>query len=116
MRAIAFPLAIEGNMDFYVELKMLYSSREWPEILQDLLLSFDEMPNYPYWFPTEMIEEQQWTALLRFCQKNTSYLESYASYLLQDYRADIKNLFMQKITEKARTVANHSHYQSLRQT
>ena len=96
MRAIAFPLAVEGNIDFYKELKMLYSSEEWPEILQDLLLSFEEMPNYPYWFPTEMIEEQQWAALLRFCQKNPSYLESYASYLLQDYREEIKYLFMQK--------------------
>lgn len=116
MRAIAFPLAVEGNMEFYVELKTLYSRKEWPEILRDLLLSFDEMPNYPYWYPTEMIEEQQWAALLRYCQKNPETIESYARYLIQDYREEIKNLFMQKITEKARTVANRSHYQALRQT
>ena len=116
MRAIAFPLAVEGNMDFYVKLKMLSSKEEWPEVLQDLLLSFEEMPNYPYWFATEMIEEKQWAALLRYYQKNPLYLENYARYLVQDYREEIKYLFMQKISENARTVANRSHYQSLRQT
>ena len=114
MRAIAFPLAVEGSLEFYVALRTLYSNEEWPEILQDLLLSFDEMPHYPHWYATEMIEEQQWVALLHYCKKNPHLVESYAHYLIQDYREDVKALFMQKLMQEASTASNRSHYKALR--
>ncbi|KOS68303.1 hypothetical protein AEA09_06850 [Lysinibacillus contaminans] len=116
MRAIAFPLAVEGSMEFYEALKTLYSNDEWPEILQDLLLSFDEMPSYPFWYAIKMIEEQQWAVLLRYCKKHPEFLENYARYLIQDYREDVKALFMQKLTKEASTASNRGHYQALRKT
>lgn len=114
MRAIAFPLAIEGSADDFAVLKSLYTETEWPDILQDLLLAFEEMPNYPYWYPTIVIEEQQWSYLLQYCKKNPTLLESYANYLIQDYREDVKTLFMQKLTKEATTASNRSHYQAIR--
>ena len=85
--------------------------------LQDYLATFSSELSYTQHKIEELHvkEFMQWAALLQYCKK-PFYLESYASYLVQDYREEINNLFMQKITEKVRTVANRSHYQSLHQT
>lgn len=114
MRGIAFIRAAEGDWHFYQELKELYDHAEWHNIIQDLIVSFDELANYPSWYADILIEEKEFAKLLAYCQQSPSRIYTYSNYLKEDYPEEVKALFYQDIQKQATTVANRSDYQTLR--
>lgn len=114
MRGIAFIRAAEGDWHFYQELKELYDHAEWHNIIQDLIVSFDELANYPSWYADILIEVKEFTKLLAYCQQSPRRIYTYSTYLKDDYREEVKALFYQDIQKQAINVANRSDYQILR--
>ncbi|RIJ63511.1 hypothetical protein CW357_06800 [Rummeliibacillus sp. TYF005] len=114
MRGIAFMLAAEGDLYFYQELKELYDHSEWSNIVQDLIVAFDELANYPSWYPDLLINEREFAKLLNYCQQSPSRIYTYSTYLKEDFSEEVKALFYQDIKKQAITVANRSGYQILR--
>lgn len=114
MRGIAFIRAAEGDFHFYHELKELYNEEEWHSIIKELIVSFDEMPSYPTWYPTILIEENEFAKLLSYCQLSPSRIFTYSKYLKEDYPEEVKALYYQDITKQANNASNRSHYKELR--
>lgn len=114
MRGIAFIRAAEGDWHFYQELKALYNHAEWHNIIQDLIVSFDELANYPSWYADILIEEKEFAKLLAYCQQSPSRIYTYSTYLKEEFSEEVKALFYQDIQKQAITVANRSDYQILR--
>ncbi|MBE1555365.1 SWIM zinc finger family protein [Sporosarcina limicola] len=113
MREIAFTMVLQGYSGYYEKIKCLYLENEWQEVVDELLLAFDEKKYYPIVYLTILIEENRNRRLLKYCQESHYSILSYYKYLLNDYFAEVTSIFEDYIREKAHAATNRKDYQQV---
>ncbi|KOY80117.1 SWIM zinc finger family protein [Lysinibacillus macroides] len=109
MRQLASQLLLNGDYDFYRELKALYSTEQWPEALEDLL---DHLRN-SHLYPKIIVEEQHTLRMLAYCQEQPQRIIQYYPYIKEYYYEEVCALFIDTITNEAKIASNRKKYQDV---
>lgn len=117
---LAKVLFLDGNFDYYNELKILYSGREI-EIYNELK---EKLKNNTYNFNWKIKEvylklivlEKDLDEILIYVRENTSYIEKYAHILVDKYYDEVKEIYINLIKKEADLANSRSRYNTVCQT
>ncbi|WP_341300959.1 SWIM zinc finger family protein [Lysinibacillus sp. FSL H8-0500] len=109
MRQLALQLLLNGDYDFYRELKALYTVEQWPEALEELL---DHLIN-SYLYPKLIVEEQHTARILAYCQEQPQRIIQYYPHIKESYYEEVCALFIDTITAEAKIASNRKRYQDV---
>ena len=108
---LARTFVLDGNFDYYAKLKLLYSSAEWPSVLEDLLAEFDERSDRVY--VKILIEEGLKQLLLAYCRQKPWSLPGLYRHLIPDYADEISPLFEKLIRLEAGRASDRKGYRTV---
>ncbi len=113
-RALAIDFILQGEYDFYLELKRTYESMEWPSIYPKILEQYDNDRYFSQETYTRiLIEESEWQKLLAYVQDRPSTLERYYQHLLPMYKEEVYTLFVRYIEQNAAAASNRKDYRQV---
>ncbi|MGG1552979.1 SWIM zinc finger family protein [Paenibacillus ferrarius] len=113
-RKLAEEFALSGEYDFYTDLLKLYTEEEWPAVNERILTVLGQ-PKARSWMEDalylRLLKEQRDTKrLLAYVRENPSRLAELSSYLLEEHKADVHQLFTEYIEREAMQASNRSAY------
>ena len=88
-RQLALLLIYERDFEYFGKLKALYSSQEWPEVVEEILKEFEKTAYPPEIYVNILIEGKLFEQLLRYCQRYPDKIISLYSYLVEDYLDEV---------------------------
>ena len=98
-----------GSLEYFKELKKLYSQQEWQKIREDL---FEQLPSYAH---VECLyeEEKLYDRLLAHVLQSRGLQElwRYEKVLVGEYPAQVLSKYADEVNQMARHTANRSRYQ-----
>lgn len=114
-RSIAFELAVSGRTEEYKQLKALYEQDEevWQELIDDLLLIWEEREQQPYHYPHILEEEQRWEKLLHYCQYQKQHILRFGQALQPHYPQEVEALHIALILGQAEKARDREQYRAL---
>ena len=110
MTDLSFEFALEGEEEYYVKLRSLVDTEQWPEKLEALLA---EMKNSPRSLPLYLkilIDEKRLEELLDYCQNNVSAIEHLYPHLLADYPHEVNEIYTAYIYRLIERASNRKAY------
>lgn len=112
-RQLALLLIYERDFEYFGKLKALYSSQEWPEVVEEILKEFEKTAYPPEIYVNILIEEKLFEQLLRYCQRYPDKIISLYSYLVEDYLDEVSFLFRKHIENEAQRANQRSKYRQV---
>ncbi|MCD8508855.1 MAG: SWIM zinc finger family protein [Bacillus sp. (in: Bacteria)] len=112
-RRLALEFVYNGEMKYYVELKRLHSSGEWPDVLVELLRVFEAKNYIPSIYEDIVIEEKMWDKLLDYCKRDVSSILRLYPYLKEEHFNEVEIIFTSFIQKEASKANKRSHYQGV---
>lgn len=113
-RELATDFILQGNYDYYSELKHTYDSEAWDAIYPKILkqLETERFVNEQV-YPRILIEEGELQKLLEYVQERPSRIEIYYKHLLSPFKNETYALFLRHIRQNAALVSNRRGYQQV---
>ncbi|MGG1518691.1 SWIM zinc finger family protein [Paenibacillus oryzisoli] len=116
-RKLAEEFVLSGEYDFYLDLQKLYTEEEWPVVNERILTVLDQ-PKARFWkeeaLYLRLLKEQRDTKrLLTYVRGNPSRIAELSSYLLEEHKADVHQLFAEYIEREAGQATNRSAYKKV---
>lgn len=112
-KELAFQLVSHGNIEFFNDLKELYSLDEWPDVLDKLLSILNSKHQYSVVYTTILKQENLFSQLLHYCQVNLYNLPEHVQWLKAEYPQETKELYLLWLYEKASSASNRSNYRQV---
>ncbi|HSO57680.1 MAG TPA: SWIM zinc finger family protein [Paenisporosarcina sp.] len=111
-KELAFQLVTHGNIEFFNDLKELYSLDEWPEVLENLLSNLNT-PRYYLDYTTILKQENLFSRVLDHCQDNLHDVPEHAQWLKAVYPNETKELYMQWLLKRASGASTRPNYRQV---
>ena len=111
-KELAFQLVTHGNIEFFNDLKELYSVEEWPEVLENLLSKLNT-PRYYLDYTTILKQENLFSRMLHHCQDNLLVLTEHAQCLKAEYPKETKELYIQWLLDRASGASTRPNYRQV---
>jgi hypothetical protein len=111
-KLLARKLLVGGNFEYYHKLNPLYSSEEWPTVVQELLEEIGER-NYRNVYVEMLIHEKLKLRLLEYCKKNISTIVSYYTHLLPECKQNVGAIFALYISKSAERANDRKQYREV---
>ncbi|WP_240377172.1 cut8/STS1 family protein [Bacillus piscicola] len=105
-----------NDSTYYPKLKNLYSPEEWPQVLQEIVDTFKQMPYLPSTYEEILIEEGLTAELLESCKKTLLAIEHLYPYLVEEYPEAVNELFIKHIKEEADRSTERKQYRQVCKT
>lgn len=113
-RALAIDFILDGNFEYYKDLKKTYNTKEWGDIYPKLITKMEEQKKTHSTVYTQiLIVEDEKKKLLMYIQKNPSVVERYYKYLLPEFKKEVFSIFLIYIEEMAARARNRKDYQGV---
>ena len=112
-KELAFQLVSHGNIEFFNDLKELYSLNEWPDVLNNLLSILINKHRYSEVYTIILKQEKLYSQLLLYCKGNLHDLPEHAQWLHTEHPQETKDLYLQWLYEKASSASNRSKYRQV---
>ncbi|WP_199883758.1 SWIM zinc finger family protein [Anaerosinus massiliensis] len=113
-RALAIGFILDGNFEYYRDLKKTYNSQEWVDIYPKLITKMEEQKKTHSTVYTQiLIVEGEKNKLLVYVQKNPSVVERYYKYLLPEFKKEVCSIFLIYIEQMAARARNRRDYQGV---
>jgi hypothetical protein len=112
--ALAMELLLEGDFEFYAELKRLAAGKHaslYERLKQELKGGKDWRTQSLYLRLIE--EERDLAALMIFVQDHPSYIESYAGRLVTHYKDEVIQIYQAEIRSTAKSASNRKQYKNV---
>ena len=111
-RELAFQLIVNNNVEFFNDLKELYSKDEWPDVLENLLSNLNSKRAYSV-YTTILKQENLFSLMLLYCTENLHELTQHVQWLKAEYPNETKDLYLQWLFEQASRASNRSNYRKV---
>ncbi len=110
IRRLGIELVLDGEFQFYKQVKETYTAEHWKAVYTDILtkLGNDYASNRVY--TSILVEEKELALLLEYVSKQPSRIEEYAGMLLPVYPREVKGLYSRHIEAAAKQATNRSGY------
>lgn len=112
-KKIALHLVINGDYEFYPEVKKLHPDN-WPTTLENLLDALHKKGSYLY--DRIIVEENQYKRILAYCQEEPMRIESYYTHIRAHYYEDVCALFIEYIETSAKQASDRTRYKAVCRT
>lgn len=111
-RSIAMYFILEGDFDYYKELKSTYNLKEWASVYPQIILKLEnQKKTCGNIYTCILIEEGEKPKLLEYIKKRPSLVEDYYKYLISEYKEEVYEIFIRYIEETAARAGNRRDYQ-----
>jgi hypothetical protein len=107
-KSLGMELLLDGNFGYFKKLKGLYTKKEWPEVLQNILTQFNNDRHGVY--VKILIAEKLKPQLLEYCKQNSNRIVEYYEHLLPDNKNDVSSIFAKYIKQKAAHANGRGQY------
>jgi hypothetical protein len=111
-KALTRELLIDGDFEYFLKLKPLYSEVEWPHIVQEILTDLGTNSRSGVYVKI-LIHEELKLQLLKYCEKNIDEITSYYTYLLPEWESEVGPIFTQYIRERAARAHGRGDYRDV---
>ncbi|WLR42634.1 hypothetical protein LC087_18455 [Bacillus carboniphilus] len=101
-----------GDFNYYEKLKACYAESEWPDVLEGLLFVL-EKNHQEYTYTSILMEEERHRELLEYCRGNVDKVAQFASFLVNDFKEEVQELYEQSILKEAERSKNRSNYRQV---
>ncbi|MDR1538244.1 MAG: hypothetical protein LBU32_09670 [Clostridiales bacterium] len=109
-KKLAFEFVRENEYEYFVKLKNLYSTEDWPDMrrrvveLSDLRTSLLERI---------VVSEGMKDKILEMCKRNIPSIMSLHNHLIPDYELEVEGLFLKFITSQAHLATSVDQYRTV---
>lgn len=110
MKKLAMHLVINGDYDYYPEVKILHADN-WATTLESLLNTLHKEESYLY--GKIIVEENQYKRILAYCQDEPMLIESYYTHIRAHYYEDVCALFIEYIETSAKQASDRTRYKDV---
>lgn len=97
------------SLDYYDDLKNLYSEDEWPAVL-DNLLSILKKDSWGTTYSSVLKLEDMHDRLLELCTENLSHIKEHAFWLSKSYPNEVNTLYQDFIMQLAKKASDRGKY------
>jgi hypothetical protein len=111
-KELARELLINGEFDYLLKLKSLYSDAEWPQIVQDILANFG-VGNQSGVYVQILLHEKLKPQLLEYCKKNVITITKYYTHLIPEFKAEVGKIFTEYIRGSAALANGRNQYRDI---
>lgn len=111
-KELAFQLVTHGNIEFFNDLKELYSVEEWPEVLENVLSDLNTS-RYYLDYTTILKQENLFSRMLLHCQVNLHDVTEHAQWLKAEYPNETKKLYIQGLLDRANGASTRPNYRQV---
>lgn len=112
-KALARKLLLNGNIDYYHELKEIFSDT-WDTYYADLKKQFkDENLISLNIYPEILIKENDLDELLKYVKLDIRRIEHYDNILINDYRDKVDEIYISLINNTSKISSNRSQYRNV---
>lgn len=112
-RQIGVELVLDGDVNYYAELKGAYEPSEWPAIYHNVLQQLEARGRLGDIYTHVLIAENETTRLLAYCQRRPYTIETLYRHLMPTFPDEVVQLFQARIQEAAVAASSRSHYQGV---
>lgn len=112
-RELAKQFILEDQFEFYDKLKKTYNKSDWPDIYKEILDTLEKHKRLHNCYLKILIEEKEYNRLLSYVQANPSDIKHYYKYLLEDYRAEVYEVYTRYALLKASLASGRKDYQEV---
>lgn len=113
-RGIAMDYILDGNFEYYKELKSTYDSEEWLSDYPKIIFLLENQKRIDTDIYTRiLIEEGEKEKLLEYVKKSPSSVESYYKHLIPEFKAEVYDLFLRHIEQTSARSGNRRDYQGV---
>ncbi|MDR3601047.1 MAG: SWIM zinc finger family protein [Desulfosporosinus sp.] len=111
-RGMATDFILDGNFDYYEELKNTYATNEWPSVYPKIIILLEnQKKTHQDVYTRILIEEGEKQKLLKYLQGSPVSVETYYRHLIPEFREEVYLLFLQHIEQSAARASNRKDYQ-----
>jgi hypothetical protein len=116
-KKLAYEFTIDGDFDYYVKLKKLYSdtssnTEDWQQVFGKII-SAVTTPYNKNIYTRILILENMKAELLEYCKKYTAYFTRYYLHLLPDFQDDVNQIFLTLLRKKSAEAGSRSGYKDV---
>ncbi len=108
-RRLATMLLIDGEIEYYHQIKETYAAEQWKSVYPTLL---KQIRRSNIFLPI-LIEEQEFGLLLEYVQRNIGEIDHYYKYLIPACANEVFKVFEKDILNTAEAASNRREYQSV---
>lgn len=110
-RSLAMDFILEGDFEYYIELKNNYSKEEWKKIYPEIISVIeDNKRTFISSYTNILIEEGEFRKLLDYVRANPSSLELFNNHLTPKFEKEIYEIFNTYIEEISSRAASRKDY------
>lgn len=110
-RALALDFIVDGNFEYYAELKNTYTIEEWKSIYPDIIKAIeDKGRTFISSYSSILVEEHEFKKLLDYVRQNPSSLILYYNYLIPEFSNEVYDIFRGYILETASKATSRKDY------
>jgi hypothetical protein len=92
-RKLLLDFVLENEFNYYIKLKELYTSVEWPTVLQTILQSFENRKHVPSTYVEILKTENLTDKLLEYCRMEPSSIQKLYPHLIKNYKDEVNAIF-----------------------
>jgi len=111
-KMLGLDFVLNGNFDYFLRLKSLYSKEEWVSVLQNIVEVLENSKETGVYVKI-IIHEKLKQKLLEYCYKYISSVNSYYTHLLPEYKKEVGALFIMYIRNRAQAANNRNGYRDV---
>ncbi|WP_191559714.1 SWIM zinc finger family protein [Metabacillus idriensis] len=114
-RELAFEKILESHYDlnYFFKLKDLYTEKEWPSVLDEILSGFDRKGSESEAYLKIIIEENQQERILQYCFKSPRTIGNLFAYIIDTYPDEVNSIFSDYILKYAAVTSNRNEYKKV---
>jgi hypothetical protein len=110
-RKLAVDFIVDGNFEYYTELKSTYAIEEWKSIYPSIIKSIeDKERTFISSYSSILVEECEFKKLLDYVKQNPSSLILYYNYLIPEFKNEVYEIFKDYILETASKATSRKDY------
>ncbi|WP_116190058.1 hypothetical protein [Paenibacillus taihuensis] len=114
-RELTEEFAASGEYEYYLQLKALYESEEWPYVYDRVLAALEKGRGWSAdsMYTKLLIEEKETARLLEYVKRHPGSIVDYYKHLIRQHPSEVYQLFENYIESAARHASNRNQYKQV---
>lgn len=113
-RGLARDFILDGSLEYYMDLKSTYDSREWGSVYPQIIsmLENQKQTHQPV-YSSILIEEGEKQKLLEYVKERPTSIEYYYKHLVPEFQEAVYSMFLHYINQTAARANKRKDYQTV---
>lgn len=104
---------LDGEFEYYSELKNLYETEEWDNVLEEILGTFEKQRHSSQTYVEILKEEKLYERLLKYANQRPNEIQSLYPYLIEDYFKEVNAIYQKLINLESENASDRKKYRNV---